>query len=270
MASDTPDLEQFRALARSQRVVAVSRTLLIDHVSVIGLFHAMCGDRAGTFLLESAEAGVQWSRYSFIGVNSAAMLSETQGNAVWSGRVPQGLPLSGQVLDVLEATLGQLHTEKTAVPGVGDLPFTGGLVGYLSYDIVRNWEKIGDSTHDSLNIPDLSFLLTSDLAVVDHLTSTVTLIANAINFDNLPERVDQAYADSVARLGQMQQSISHFTPSGAVAIAESDPHMQLPSRATSEGSYLANVDTIKEYILRGTLSKWCFRKGFACRLRQVR
>ena len=251
MASDTPDLEQFRALARSQRVVAVSRTLLIDHVSVIGLFHAMCGNRAGTFLLESAEAGVQWSRYSFIGVNSAAMLSETQGNAVWSGRVPQGLPLSGQVLDVLEATLGQLHTEKTAVPGVGDLPFTGGLVGYLSYDIVRNWEEIGDSTHDSLNIPDLSFLLTSDLAVVDHLTSTVTLIANAINFDNLPERVDQAYADSVARLGQMQQSISHFTPSGAVAIAESDPHLQLPSRATSEGSYLANVDTIKEYILRG-------------------
>ena len=101
MASDTPDLEQFRALARSQRVVAVSRTLLIDHVSVIGLFHAMCGDRAGTFLLESAEAGVQWSRYSFIGVNSAAMLSEAQGNAVWSGRVPEGLPHSGQVLDVL-------------------------------------------------------------------------------------------------------------------------------------------------------------------------
>ena len=87
--SDTPDLVNFQELARVQRVVPVFRTLLVDHLSAIGLFHALCGERAGTFLLESAEAGVQWSRYSFIGVNSAAMLSESQGKAVWSGRVPE-------------------------------------------------------------------------------------------------------------------------------------------------------------------------------------
>jgi anthranilate synthase component 1 len=248
---DTPDFTNFQELARVQRVVPVSRTLLVDHLSAIGLFHALCGDRAGTFLLESAEAGVQWSRYSFIGVNSAAMLSESQGKAVWSGRVPEGLPESGLALDVLEATLAQLHTQKSKLSETGDFPFTGGLVGYMAYDIVRNWEEIGDSTVDSLKIPDLSFLLASDIAVVDHLESTVTLIANAINFDNSPERVEQAYATSVARLDQMQESITHILPSGAQATPVLDSELVLPPRVTSEETYLKNIDTIKEYIRAG-------------------
>lgn len=248
---DTPDFTSFQKLARVQRVVPVSRTLLIDHLSAIGLFHALCGNRAGTFLLESAEAGVQWSRYSFIGVNSAAMLSESQGKAVWSGRVPEGLPESGLALDVLEATLAELQTQKSQLSETGDFPFTGGLVGYMAYDIVRNWEEIGDSTSDSLKIPDLSFLLASDIAVVDHLESTVTLIANAINFDNSPERVEQAYEESVARLDHMQESITHILPSGAQATPVLDSEVVLPPRVTSEETYLKNIDTIKEYIRAG-------------------
>jgi anthranilate synthase component 1 len=248
---DAPDLARFRELADTQRVVAVSRTLLVDHVSAIGLFHALCGDRAGTFLLESAEAGVQWSRYSFIGVNSAAMLSESQGKAVWSGRVPEGLPHSGFALDVLEASLAQLQTQKSELSGAADFPFTGGLVGYMSYDIVRHWEEIGDSTTDSLKIPELSFLLASDIAVVDHLQSTVTLIANAINFDNSPERVEQAYSQSIARLDHMQNSITHIALSGAIPTPVLDPDLALPARATSEETYLKNIDTIKEYIRAG-------------------
>ncbi|MGB4688765.1 MAG: anthranilate synthase component I [Candidatus Nanopelagicales bacterium] len=249
--ADTPSLEQFCELAAAQRVVPVSRTLLVDHVSAIGLFHALCGDRAGTFLLESAEAGVQWSRYSFIGVHSAAMLTESKGEAIWTGRVPDGLPMQGTALEVLEATLEQLHTRKYSLDGLADFPFTGGLVGYMSYDIVRQWEGIGDSTTDSLDLPDLGFLLASDIAIVDHLQSTVTLIANAINFDNSPKRVEQAYADSVARLDRMQESLAKIESTGGVPIPVLETELALPSRNTKEEIYLNNVDTIKEYIRAG-------------------
>jgi anthranilate synthase component 1 len=249
--TDTPDFANFQELARVQRVVPVSRTLLVDHLSAIGLFYALCGDRAGTFLLESAEAGVQWSRYSFIGVNSASMLSESQGKAVWSGRVPEGLPESGLALEVLEATLAQLRTQRSKTSETGDFPFTGGLVGYMAYDIVRNWEEIGDSTTDSLKIPNLSFLLASDIAVVDHLEGDVTLIANAINFDNSAERVEQAYEAAIARLDQMQESITHILPTGAQVTPALDTELVLPPRVTSEETYLKNIDTIKEYIRAG-------------------
>ena len=205
----------------------------------------------GTFLLESAEAGVQWSRYSFIGVHSAAMLTESKGEAIWTGRVPDGLPMQGTALEVLEATLEQLHTRKYSLDGLADLPFTGGLVGYMSYDIVRQWEGIGDSTTDSLDLPDLGFLLASDIAIVDHLQSTVTLIANAINFDNSPKRVEQAYADSVARLDRMQESLAKIESTGGVPIPVLETELALPSRNTKEEIYLNNVDTIKEYIRAG-------------------
>ena len=86
-----PDLEAFRSLARERRVIPVVRRLLADGITAVGLFEALCGDRAGTFLLESAEQGRNWSRYSFIGVRCAAMLTQRDGEAVWLGRAPRGV-----------------------------------------------------------------------------------------------------------------------------------------------------------------------------------
>ena len=80
-----PHLEDFRERAASHRVIPVSRTLLADGLTAIGLFETLCTDRAGTFLLESAEAGRSWSRYSFVGVRAAAMLTEQGGQARWLG-----------------------------------------------------------------------------------------------------------------------------------------------------------------------------------------
>ena len=85
----SPALDEFRALARDRRVIPVVRRLLADGITAVGLFEALCGDRAGTFLLESAEQGRTWSRYSFIGVHCAAMLTQRDGEAVWLGRAPR-------------------------------------------------------------------------------------------------------------------------------------------------------------------------------------
>ncbi len=90
-----PDLETFRALARDRRVIPVVRRLLADGETPIGLYRKLAGERAGTFLLESAEHGRAWSRYSFVGVRCAAMLTEVDGAAHWLGNAPVGLPTGG-------------------------------------------------------------------------------------------------------------------------------------------------------------------------------
>ena len=66
------DLETFRKLAADRRVIPVSRRLLADGDTPVGLYRKLAGERPGTFLLESAENGRTWSRYSFIGVRSSA------------------------------------------------------------------------------------------------------------------------------------------------------------------------------------------------------
>ena len=60
-------------------VTRVTRKLLADGETAVGLYRKLAQDRPGTFLLESAENGRSWSRYSFIGVRAAATLTEQDG-----------------------------------------------------------------------------------------------------------------------------------------------------------------------------------------------
>ena len=200
-----PGLPEFRALAADRRVIPVVRRLLADGLTALGMFHALCQDRSGTFLLESAEQGRTWSRYSFIGVRSAAMLTEAaDGSARWVGRAPRCVPHSGRAVDVLRETLDILRTEP--LPGLP--PLTSGLIGFLSYDTVRAWEVVPDDNPDAIGLPGLGLLLATDLAVVDHADGSVLLIANAINYDDASSGVDGAWHDAVARLDRMQADLA--------------------------------------------------------------
>ncbi|HZA04091.1 MAG TPA: anthranilate synthase component I [Propionibacteriaceae bacterium] len=212
MSEIRPSLAEFRDQARTCRVISVYRRLLADAETAIGLYAKLAQNRPGSYLLESAEQGV-WSRYSFIGVRAAATLTERDGQAIWTGHTPVGLPEDGDPVQAVRETLRRLHTPRAE----GLPPFTSGLVGYLSYDAVRRVERLPDSNPDDLGIPELTFLLASDLAVLDHHDGEVWLVANAINYDGSDDRVDDAYADAVARVEAMTARLAAPTPSAVVS-----------------------------------------------------
>ncbi len=239
------DLDRFRVLAKERRVIPVTRRLLADGDTPVGLYRKLAGERPGTFLLESAENGRTWSRYSFVGVRSAATLTVRDGRAHWLGSPPVSVPAEGEPLDVLRETLQALHTPRDPrLP-----PFTGGMVGYLGYDVVRRLESIGDSARDALGLPELTMLLASDLAVLDHRDGTVLLIANAINHNDLDTGVDEAYADAVARLDAMAADLVRPVPTGAVSL----PPSELPSYTAEWGgpAFQEAVEVVKEHIRAG-------------------
>jgi anthranilate synthase component 1 len=240
-----PDLESFRELARSRRVIPVVRRLLADGETPVGIYRKLAGGRPGTFLLESAEHGRVWSRYSFIGVRSRATLLERDGAAHWIGDPPVGVPLDGDPLEALRATLRVLHTPHP--PGLP--PLTGGLVGLVSYDAVRRLERLPESTVDDLHVPELAMMLATDLAVLDHSDGSVVLIANAINYDNTDERVDWAHADAVERLDLMTADLGAPAPS-TVAAFDTD-HPPVYDRGTLSADYRAAVEKAKQEIEAG-------------------
>ncbi|MEO3979023.1 anthranilate synthase component I [Streptomyces sp. CAU 1734] len=241
------DLETFRKLAADRRVIPVSRRLLADGDTPVALYRKLAAERTGTFLLESAENGRSWSRYSFVGVRSSATLTERDGLAHWLGTPPVGLPADGDPLEVLRATVEALHTPRDLAAELP--PFTGGMVGYLGYDIVRRLEKIGPGEHDELRLPELTMLLTSDLAVLDHWDGTVLLIANAINHNDLDTGVDEAHADAVARLDAMERDLARPLVSAPAAL----PPSELPEFSAKWGGpqYQDAVEDIKERIRAG-------------------
>ena len=242
-----PDLTGFIEAAATRRVVSVHTRLLGEEFTAVGLYHQLCGDRPGTFLLESAAGGV-WGRYSFIGVSAAATLSEQDGEAVWtwSDRPIDGLPSGGNPLEVLAETLEQLHTPRDpALP-----PLVSGLVGYLGYDVVRRLEKLPDNNPDELGIPELAMLLVTDMAVLDQHTGEIWLVANAINFDGRPERAAEAYAEACARVEAMAAALQR--PSEPLLALRDDTVVEPESRRQrTSAQYEAMVAAAIEEIRAG-------------------
>ena len=241
----TPDLPGFLALAVGRRVISVHTRLLADDLTAVGLYHQLCGERENTFLLESADNGM-WSRWSFVGVNAVATLSERDGQAFWSGREIVGLPTGGDPLRVLEQTLQILHTPTDdTLP-----PLVSGMVGYLAYDIVRRLEVLPDANPDDLHLPELVMMLVSDMAILDHHTGEIWLVANAINFDDAPQRAEQAWTDARDRVHAMAARLRQPV---APVIAVRDEQTDAPTvvRQSTAPEYMAAVAAAVEEIRAG-------------------
>ncbi|HVT21931.1 MAG TPA: anthranilate synthase component I [Mycobacteriales bacterium] len=242
---DRPDREGFLAAFATDRVVPVVRRVLADAETPISAYRKLAGGRPGTFLLESAEHGGVWARYSFIGVQSAATLSERGGLAVWTGIGPDDHPQDP--LAALHDAAARLHTPRNP-----DLPpLTCGLVGYLGYDAVRRMERLPVIADDDIGMSELHFLLATDVAVLDHRDGSILLVANVIH--GLTPGADDdpgaAYDDAVARLDSMTADLAKPTDSSVATVARGavPPYRERSTRA----EFMAEVEAAKEHIRAG-------------------
>jgi anthranilate synthase component I len=234
------------ALAATHRLVPITRTLFADGETPVGVYRKLAGGRPGTFLLESAEPGASFSRWSFVGVNAVASLSVADGLPVWTGTVPAGVPTEGNPLQVLGAAWRAVKGPR--LPGLP--PLTGGFVGYLGYDVVRWIERLPDKAVDELLLPELTMLLVTDLAAVDHHECTVVLIANALVQPGMSAaELDAAYADAQSRLDAMQAALATPAPSTVATVATVAP-VEAPSR-TPVGQYRPAVEQALEAVRAG-------------------
>ena len=251
------NLEEFRAYAKVSNVIPVSRKLLADSETPLGVYKKLAKSAPNTFLLESAEHGGAWSRYSFIGVRSEATLSEKDGLAYWQGTAPAGAPTGIDPLGALRLSAAHLKSPKIS----GLPPLTGGLVGFMGYDVVRRLEKLPSLSQKDIPLPELSFMLTSDLAVMDHSEGTITLIANAINWDGSDDRIDEAYASCMDRLDRMQADLAISIPGDAASI----PDFSLPEYTgnISAEDFKKNIAHVKEEILAGEAFQVVLSQRFA-------
>ncbi len=240
-STPTTTRDEFRALAAEHRVVPVTRKVLADSETPLSAYRKLAADRPGTFLLESAENGRSWSRWSFIGAGSTSALTVRNGEAAWLGAAPNGAPSGGDPVEALRATMAMLSTGFPADDGDATPPLSGGLVGFFAYDFVRRLERLPELAVDDLGLPDMLLLLATDLAAVDHHEGTITLIANAVNWDGSDDRVDEAYDEALARLDVMTAALGQ--PLGSTVATFSRPEPKPRAQRTLE-EYGAVVDRL--------------------------
>jgi anthranilate synthase component 1 len=248
----SPSNAEFAALDQAGGrgvMVPVTRRLLADSETAVGIYRKLAGNRPGTVLLESAEQGKRWSRYSFVGVRSAGVLTERDGVTQWLGDDIPGLTdgLPADPLDAVRVLSRRLRSPR--VPGLP--PLTGGLVGYLGYDVVRRLERLPETSADDLGMPELAMMLVTDLAVLDHTDGTVLLIANAVAgaAEGGERQGEGDYDDAVTRLDAMAADLTKAVPPG-VAVLE--PAEAPPVRSNlAPGAYEDGVERIRRHIRAG-------------------
>jgi len=174
-AAYIPDFRQFCALAEDGNLIPVFREVLADFETPVSAF-AKIDQGPCAYLLESVEGGEKWGRYSFLGSGSPILIQGSDRELVLSGRSRRRkILLRGDVLGGLRAIMAEYRPVQ--VPG---LPrFCGGAVGYLSYDIVRQFERLPSIQKDLLKFPEVSFLLTDTLLIFDNVAQTIKVVANA-------------------------------------------------------------------------------------------
>ncbi|HPM51992.1 MAG TPA: chorismate-binding protein, partial [Rhodoglobus sp.] len=235
-------------IAGGHRVVPVIRELFADGETPVGIYRKLAQGKPGTFLLESAEQGGIWSRFSFVGVSSFGVLTQSGENVVWldyglSEERALGAEHPSRPLDAL----AHLY-ERWGTPRVdGHPPLTGGLVGFIGWEAIRQIEHLPDAPPADFSVPGQALGFVSSLVVLDHRFGTVLLIAAALN-----DGVDDSstlWSDAQARLDDMQVALSR--PSEAW-LAEVDLTIApTPIPRTTPDAYAAAIVKSKQYIRDG-------------------
>lgn len=239
-----PSLEEFRASGADHRLVPVHTEVLADGETPLSLYRKLTDSGPGSFLFESAVSGA-WARYSFIGSAPVATLFSDGDSFRWEGTPPVGIPTEGSVLDVVRATLELLAVDETeaALP-----PMVSSFVGYFGWDVVREFEKLGPPRPNEHHLPTVQLMIPGDIAVYDHYSGTLTLVANVFNVNGADTGIDEAYRSGVNRIESMLERISR------PAEAEiSSTHFVPPTVATRTDPqvYLDGVEQVKAKIVDG-------------------
>jgi len=240
--------EAFDELLKEHRVVPVIRELFADGETPVGIYRKLAAGVPGTFLLESAEQGGIWSRYSFIGVSSYGVLTERDGAMHWldyglSATRALGASPSSEPLEALR----QLHSNWSTphIPGLP--PLTGGLVGFVGWDAVRQIERLPNGPPRDYEIPGQALSFVRELVVVDHRTGSLQLIVTALNDGR--DSPDSLWNDANVALDSLQARLA--APSEAW-VAEVDLTVDPTERSRVDAAtYYAGVETSKQYVREG-------------------
>ena len=244
-----PTFEDFCELAEQGNTIPVYRHLLADALTPVSAYQRLAmpagqPPASHAFLLESVVGGEQIARYSFVGVDPELTFTATRDDIVITPRGGQARRITSN------DPLGQMQELMSPYKAV-QLPdlhrFTGGLVGYAAYDMIRYYERLGEGPPDDRHLPDLSFALYRTMVLFDHVSKTVKVVSNA-------HVADDAAAAYRGATEAIEQTIDRLRSGSGGGVGEIDlspmPGIAFESNFTRD-DFENVVERCKEYIRAG-------------------
>ena len=239
-----PTLEEFRRLAQPGALVPVYREIMADLETPVTAYMKIAKGHQYAFLLESVEKADTIGRYSFIGANPSRVF-RSKGTRCSLFR--DGHEAEYESNDPL-GELRRLMAAYTPVPVPGIPEFHGGAVGYMSYDQVRFFERLPDKNPDTLDLPDLYFMITDTILIFDHVNNRIKIVSNA----HVQDSSDAAYNEAVRKIDDLDKALRRPLVVSTERVHSGQVDAALTSDFTRE-EFCAAVRKAKEYICAGDI-----------------
>lgn len=238
----TPTLEECQEIAKSGKygVIPVSCEIFADSSTPISVLRRLKNVSKHVYLLESAEANKQWGRYSFLGYDPLMEVTAYNGETTLVD--PDGTHISHD--DVRQVIRNIVDSYKS--PKMDDLPpFTGGLVGYFSYDYIKYSEPtLKLDAKDEDGFKDCNMMLFNKVIAFDNYRQKIVLIYNIRT-----EELEVGYSKAEKRLQEMKDIILN---------GQKAPHEPLKLNSEfeplfNEEEYCEMVEKARHYIYEGDI-----------------
>ena len=187
-------------------------------------------DENNSYFFESVEGGEKWAKYSIIGLPTKNKIN-----------------LGDNPLDEIDAFMKSHQTEK--IEGLPD--FSGGLVGFFSYDTIRLIEnKLKDSKKPKLDYDEISLMISDEIIVYDNYDKRLFIIVNDYekNEKNANIRIEEILKKIQSPYTEKEQPKKN--------------NIKFVSSVSKE-NYLKNVEIIKDYILEGDVMQVVYGQEFS-------
>ena len=255
-----PTKQEFIKKARQGNLIPVYKELSADLETPVSAFLKI--DQGGySYLLESVEGPEFVARYSFLGAQPAVIFRSKGSNVeIIRGKKVKRIKSSNPLVEIK-----RLIKRYRFVPVSGLPRFCGGLVGFISYDMVRFFEQIGDENPDELNLPDCLFLLTDTILIFDHAKGVIKIINNVHLKDaKSRDKLNQAYEEAVAKIEDIARQLRRPLNKSAQAQQGLKSKLKLKSNL-SRKRFTQIVKKAKDYIKQGEIIQAVLSQRFSTR-----
>lgn len=254
LINEFPNIDQFRRLAKDSNVIPVCAEILADTQTPVSLLKKFYQNKSAVFLFESVEGGERWGRYSFLGVSERChvrvypqFLEINQNGAV------KKIDHNGDPLAELRRLMKQYQPAH-----VPELPrFWGGLVGYVTYEMVSFFEKIPNML--PADKPLAHFIIPDALLIFDNIQHTLMVVV--ITFLDQNNNAGQAYEAATGRIKSLLRKMEQHAPEINTLVEADSCRLEAPW----EPDVFRNmVKKTKKYIVAGDIIQSVISKPFVC------
>ena len=258
-----PPVRDFVKLSREHSLVPVYRTITADLETPVSAFLRIAQREPEAFLLESVEGGEHVGRYTFIGIEPYKKIV-SRGTSITVQENGKRGTFEGDIFEELKRSLSG-HT-PARLPGLP--PFTAGAVGFFSYDVVRQIERLPSLAKDELGVPDACLMFFDQVLAFDHVKKEIHLIVTSSS--RTPDESSRpmsgkeaqvAYGRAIKRLDRLEKRLASSLPRPTKKKPQGK--LKLAPR-TPKTTFLKSVLRAKEYIASGDVFQCVLSQRFDC------